>query len=471
MSSASPNVRTWRDDRTVSPLPFFVGAIALLLFTWLWIDVNYVWHYLSPLSSVPAREELLRTRPMTAVVLGYMLIGATAAFLVQPHPWRALGFLPWFGIFLWILMLIGLIVQYSIAGRALFAIVAGILWYVPFATALRRLPYVSIMEGMRKPLDWAAAAFMGGLALLLFAWSDYNHKINDLVRRSVSADTPLLMNQQAYQALWEGVQTRAWILFLIATVVLLLWLYLFRREMFESIAEAFVLPWYRFKLVGPGIGHFPTYGPVLVIANHASWFDPIWVGKIVPRQITPMMTSTFYDKPGLKFIVKEIFRTIRVMDVARRKEAPELAEAVERLQHGECVLLFPEGRMRRDENELLKHFSQGVWHILKERPDTPIVPMWIEGGWGSYASYANGTPPAVNKSIRLEWNRRITVVLGEPILIDPPLLVEHQTTRKYLMDCVLALRKFLPRSPNNNLPRPPGTNLLSNNNVTPSLPA
>ena len=465
MTNSSPNVRTWRDDRTVSPLPFFVGAIALLLFTWLWIDVNYVWHYLSPLTSVPAREELLRTRPMTAVVLGYMLIGATAAFLVQPHPWRALGLIPWFGIFLWILMLIGLIVDYSTIGKALFAIVAGILWYVPFATALRRLPYVSIMEGMRKPLDWAAAAFMGGLALLLFAWSNYNHSINELVRRStVSPDVSMVsMSPQAYQALWEGVQTRAWILFLIATVVLLLWLYLFRREMFESFAEAFFLPWYRFKLVGPGIGHFPAYGPVLVVANHASWFDPVWVGKVIPRQITPMMTSAFYDKPGLKFIVKEIFRTIRVAEVARRRETPpELAEAVERLQHGECVLLFPEGRMRREENELLKHFGQGVWHILKERPDTPVVPMWIEGGWGSFASYANGTPPAVNKSIRLEWNRRITCVLGEPILVDPPLLAEHQSTRKYLMDCVLALRKFLPK--------PPSTKLLSGG-PTPSLPA
>jgi 1-acyl-sn-glycerol-3-phosphate acyltransferase len=127
------------------------------------------------------------------------------------------------------------------------------------------------------------------------------------------------------------------------------------------------------------------------------------------------------------------------------------------------VLLFPEGRMRRDENELLKHFGQGVWHILKERPNTPIVPMWIEGGWGSCASYVGGTPPMVNKGVGLDWNRRITIVLVEPIVIDPPLLEEHQPTRRFLMDSVLALRKFLPK---------PGssTKLLGPPSI-PSLPA
>jgi 1-acyl-sn-glycerol-3-phosphate acyltransferase len=447
----SSNPLTWRDDRTVSPLPFFVGIIALLLFTWLWIDINYVWHFLTPLNGPPPTNELLRTRPVTAVVLGYMLIGSTIAFLLQPHPWRALGLLPWGGLALYLLMIIGLVVDYSpYVGRPLFAIIAGMVWYVPFATAMRRMFTVSMLDGMRKPLDWAAAAFMGGLCLLLYSWSDYNQKIAELVRRSDRLTTPEnpypTMSMQAYQALWDGVQTRGWILFVIATVVLILWIYVYRREMFESFFELMFLPIYRFKLVGPGIGQFPVHGPVLIVANHASWFDPVWVGKVIPRQVTPMMTSTFFDKPGLKFLVKEIFGSIRVADVARRKETPpELGEAVERLRQGECVLLFPEGRMRRSEDELLKHFGQGVWHILKDRPQTPVVPIWIEGGWGSFASYANGQPPAKGK--RFDWNRKITVVLGEPILIDPPLLVEHQSTRKYLMDCVLSLRKFLPKPP------------------------
>lgn len=463
MSSISP--RPWHDERTVSPLPFIVGTIALLLFCWLWIDINYVWHFLATQASNPPLEELRRTRPMTAVTLGYMLIGATIAFLIQPHPWRALGLLPWGGLILWVMMVIGLVVDYSPSfGRPLFAIVAGMVWYVPFSTALRRLPYVSVMEGAKKPLDWAASAFMGGLSLLLFAWSDYNHKINDLVLRSDKLTTPEnplpTMSREVYQAMWDGVQTRGWILFLIATVVVLYWIYLYRREMLESFLEMCCLPLYRFKLVGPGIGHFPTYGPVLVIANHSSWFDPAWIAKVIPRQITPMMTSVFYDKPGLKFFMKDVFRSIRVADVPRRRETPpELSDAVERLEQGECLLIFPEGRMRREEDELLKHFGQGVWHILKERPGTPIVPIWIEGGWGSFASYCGGTPPAVKKGKWFDWNRRITLVLGEPIVIDPPLLVEHQSTRRYLMDCVLSLRKFLPKQK------------MLTHTPTPSLPA
>jgi hypothetical protein len=113
MSMETPRQRTWEDLRTASPLPFFVGTIALVLFTWVWMDVNYVWHYLAPLQGPPARDELLATRPMTAYVLLYVSIGAVVAFLCQPHPYRALGLLPWAGIAFWIMLMVGLVLDYS----------------------------------------------------------------------------------------------------------------------------------------------------------------------------------------------------------------------------------------------------------------------------------------------------------------------------------------------------------------------
>src|SRR5215213_9648340 len=113
MANGDPPNHRWRDPRTVSPLPFFVGTIALVLFTWVWMDINYVWHYLAPLQSPPARDELLATRPVTSSVLLYVSIGAVVAFLCQPHPWRALGLLGWGGIAFWIMLVIGLVLDYS----------------------------------------------------------------------------------------------------------------------------------------------------------------------------------------------------------------------------------------------------------------------------------------------------------------------------------------------------------------------
>src|SRR5205823_3104459 len=81
-----------------------------------------------------------------------------------------------------------------------------------------------------------------------------------------------------------------------------------------------------------------------------------------------------------------------------------------------CVLIFPEAILRRKEDQLLRQFGQGVWHILRAVPDTPVVVFWIEGGWGSFASYKGG-PPMKNK--RLDWWRRIDLAVTEPQVLDP----------------------------------------------------
>ena len=38
---------------------------------------------------------------------------------------------------------------------------------------------------------------------------------------------------------------------------------------------------------------------LLVVANHAAWFDPLWLAKVLPRFVTPMMTSAFFSTLSL----------------------------------------------------------------------------------------------------------------------------------------------------------------------------
>ena len=118
--------------------------------------------------------------------------------------------------------------------------------------------------------------------------------------------------------------------------------------------------------------------------------------------------------------------------------------AIARLDRGDCVVIFPEGFMRRSEDKPLRHFGRGVWHILHERPQTPVVVCWIEGGWGSYFSYCNG-PPAKNK--RFDFWRRISIAVGEPQLLNPSLLADQRATRRHLMQLCLDARRYLGLEP------------------------
>ncbi len=219
--------------------------------------------------------------------------------------------------------------------------------------------------------------------------------------------------------------------------------FLFRPAL-ENVIECLVWPIYRIRAHGPGAGHMPVHGPLLVVCNHTAYADPFWVGKVVPRSIVPMMTSVFYDLPVLRWLMVHLVGAIRVEATGFRREAPELQEAVARLRKGECLVIFPEARLRTSQDVLLRPFGQGVWHILREVPETVVVVLWIEGGWGSWFSYFKG-PPLKNK--RFDFWRRIDVGIGEPGPLKPELLQDHRSTREYLHATCLACRQYLGLAP------------------------
>jgi 1-acyl-sn-glycerol-3-phosphate acyltransferase len=211
------------------------------------------------------------------------------------------------------------------------------------------------------------------------------------------------------------------------------------RPAFELAVEPILWIMYHIRAAGPVA--LPARGPCIVIANHACWLDPHFLAKVLPRPITPMMTSRFYDIPWLQPLLK-LFHTIRVPEQRfKRQETPdEIRDAIAALDRGDCLVLFPEGLMRRTEDKPLKRFGRGVWQVLTARPNTPVYCCWIEGGWGSFTSYFNGKP---TKNKRPDFRRYIGVVVPEPITVDADTLSHHLTTRLFLMNRVLESRKML----------------------------
>jgi 1-acyl-sn-glycerol-3-phosphate acyltransferase len=213
-----------------------------------------------------------------------------------------------------------------------------------------------------------------------------------------------------------------------------------RRATAEQLVETLLWPMYRVRAVGPGFARFPRRGPALVYANHAAWLDPFWLATVLPRPVTPLMTSLFFDKPGVRWLMTHVIPAIRLSASHYRRAAPELNEAVAALDRGECLLIFPEGWLRRRDDVLLRRFSRGIVLILRQRPATPVVPCWVEGGWGSYTSFAGG-PPTAHK--RPDWRRRVEVVVAEPRTLDPDALADLRTARGRLMADCLELRRHV----------------------------
>jgi 1-acyl-sn-glycerol-3-phosphate acyltransferase len=350
----------------------------------------------------------------------WVAVGVAAGSLlagVQRHPRRALGLVPLGATGL----LVGLIVAAAGAlpgwGLCIMLGITGGLVNVPLAATYQAsVPADARGNAMavRNPIEYLLMAVLAG-SLLGLAHFEIVSAAGQLwlVAALAAAGTAL-----SWRALW--------------------------RSCLEQILEWILWPLYRIRGHGPGLAHFPLRGPVLVVCNHAAWLDPIWLGKVVPRKITPMMTSLFYDLPGLRWLMKTVVGAIRVQAATFRREAPELQEAIGVLDRGGCVVIFPEGSLRRTEAKLLRPFGQGVWHILHERPATPVVVCWIEGGWGSFFSYVGG-PPTKNKC--LDFWRRIDIAASEPQVLELELLADIRETREYLRRRCLETRRYLGLAP------------------------
>jgi 1-acyl-sn-glycerol-3-phosphate acyltransferase len=227
---------------------------------------------------------------------------------------------------------------------------------------------------------------------------------------------------------------------LLATAVAAAVWWLLFRDVVELVSEWCLMPFYRIHGYGPGLAAVPSRGPALVVANHCAWLDPMWVAKVIPRHLYPMMTSDFYDRRGLRWLMKNVFQVIRVQASSFRRAAPELDEAIARLDRGGCVVIFPEGYLRRRAEPSVRMFGQGVWRILQARPETPVIVCWVEGGWGSYTSYAGGKP---TKNKKMDFWRPIDVAVDEPQVLPADVLADSRATRAYLMRACLQARGYL----------------------------
>jgi len=120
------------------------------------------------------------------------------------------------------------------------------------------------------------------------------------------------------------------------------------------------------------------------------------------------MDYRIFKTPVLSFI----FRTAKAIPIAPAKEDPILLDqAYERiakaLEAGELVGIFPEGRIT-DTGEFYP-FRNGITKIL-ERTPVPVVPMALQGLWGSFFSRKDG--PAMTKPQRAWPFKRIGLVVA-----------------------------------------------------------
>ena len=185
---------------------------------------------------------------------------------------------------------------------------------------------------------------------------------------------------------------------------------------YHTIAEfllrfvAWVTSFGVYRLRTEGVDNIPDDGPAVLVANHVSYVDWLVIMAAVRRPIRFVMYWKFLEIPLLKYL----FRGNRVIPIAGRKDNEAVMEAAFERIHAELadgwlVLIFPEGDLTK--NGAIQPFRPGVERILQRSP-VPVVPMALNGLWGSFFSHKDG--PAMRRPFRRVWSK-VWITVGEPV--------------------------------------------------------
>ncbi|HKF53970.1 MAG TPA: lysophospholipid acyltransferase family protein [Blastocatellia bacterium] len=130
-----------------------------------------------------------------------------------------------------------------------------------------------------------------------------------------------------------------------------------------------------FRITFQGVENVPAKGACLIVPNHATFADPIWITIPIKRRVYYMAWDKPFEIPILGFLMR-IFGAFPVrldtVDASAQREAMDL------LGQGKALVIFPEGGRTR--NGELMPFKQGAFRLALTF-GVPIVPVAISGGY------------------------------------------------------------------------------------------
>jgi 1-acyl-sn-glycerol-3-phosphate acyltransferase len=208
-----------------------------------------------------------------------------------------------------------------------------------------------------------------------------------------------------------------------------------RRRPVYALAKAVVPPVIRFwvRLDCQGLLHIPRQGPVIIAANHISYFDPLCLAVFIDaagREVRFLAKSELYRNPLLGWVL----RSAGQIPVHResRDAARSLQDAVAAMREGAAVAIYPEGTTTRNPDFSPMKAKTGVAR-LAALTGAPVVPV---GMWGAHLLFTRGKIGPFRRGIR------VVVRAGPPMdlgLRPDATLEALNDARDRLMDAIAGL--------------------------------
>lgn len=131
----------------------------------------------------------------------------------------------------------------------------------------------------------------------------------------------------------------------------------------------------------------PAEGPVIVVANHISYWDPVLIAAALPRRIFFMAKKELFSIPVLGFFLKSwgMFPVDRF-----HLNRDSIKRTLELLKQGQVIGIFPEGTRSKTGSLLPPNTGAAYFAVKTGVPVCPAGVIKVEGAtsWGIFRKMA-----------------------------------------------------------------------------------
>ncbi len=138
----------------------------------------------------------------------------------------------------------------------------------------------------------------------------------------------------------------------------------------KAILTHVAFPMFRVRVTGAQ--HVPLHGPLIIAANHQSYFDPLMLGAASPRTIAYMAKAELFRIPVLGPMITS-FGAYPVDRAGSAKAA--IKQSLDVIARGGCIGIFPEGT-RNKTGEVQARTGVALLSALSK---APVVPAALVG--------------------------------------------------------------------------------------------
>ena len=138
------------------------------------------------------------------------------------------------------------------------------------------------------------------------------------------------------------------------------------------------------RLITGAQGHWkgcpPTAEQRIYFANHQSHFDLVLIWAALPKDLRnttrPIAAKDYWTASPFKhWLTREVFNAVYVARTRTDDQDP-LEPLVEALEHGDSLVIFPEGtRSNKGEPQ---PFKSGLYNLALQFPQVQLIPAWID---------------------------------------------------------------------------------------------